>query len=126
MYSAVDADINSLVQPFCEEAGRIWYEEAPADSLVTLVALQLLSQAYVGHGKDHYVLIFRNEACRMSQRMSLLGVDASVASTALESMPEDERTASSYAAWGVFNWTVLSLQLLAMVRHRLANEFDAV
>lgn len=111
MYSSLDAEMNTLVQPFCEEARRIWDEETPADNLVTLAALQLLSQAFLGHGQDHYLLIFRNEACRMSQRMSLLGVDASTSSTALESMPEDERSASSYAAWGVFNWIVLSLQL---------------
>lgn len=106
MYSVLDEDINVLVQPFCEESERLWKGDI-GDALTNVAALQLLSLAYVGHGKDHCVLRFRNEACLMAQRMSLLGAEPSVASKACDDIPEDMKIPSSYVAWGLFNWIVL-------------------
>lgn len=105
MYSAIDEGARSFVQPFSEEAEGLWESGLP-DSLPNMAALQLLSLAYIGHGKDHCVLTYRNEACNMAQRMCLVGVDPSVASRAGDAIPEEMKSPSSYAAWGIFNWTV--------------------
>lgn len=108
MYSALDRDTSTLVQPFCLESERYWTIEKSSDTLVNVASLQLLSQAYIGHGKDHCVLKYRNEALAMGTRMSLLGVDTSLALEHSHSIPDEMRLPSAYAAWGVFNWTMLA------------------
>ena len=106
MYSAVDENTSSLVQPFCDEAVKHLKGGIP-DSLASIAGLQLLSLAYIGHGKDHCVLRYRNEAYQMGRRMSFLGVEHALASKECEAIPDDMIRPSSYAAWGTFNWIVL-------------------
>ncbi|CRK12760.1 hypothetical protein BN1708_010605 [Verticillium longisporum] len=69
---------------------------------------QLLSLAFLGHGKDHFVLIYLAEASRMATRMCLFGVEPAVALSKTNEIPQDMRSASCYAAWGIFNWTILT------------------
>lgn len=105
MYSAVDENAGALVQPFCDEAEKL-LKKGLVDSLTNLAALQLLSLAFIGHGKDHCVLTYRNEAYYMGRRMYLLGVDPSAAMKAREAIPSEMASPSSYAAWGTFSWIV--------------------
>ena len=105
MHTAFDEEAGVHIQPLCDEAERCWNQEL-SDSLANVAALSLLSLAYIGHGKDHCVLRYRNEACRMAQRMSLLGVDQDEASVAYQATPDELKSAASYAAWGTFNWMV--------------------
>ncbi|UPK90465.1 hypothetical protein LCI18_001400 [Fusarium solani-melongenae] len=107
MYAAWDPEVKEYLPKFSQEAEARWLAEKTNDSLPNLAVAQLLSLAYLGHGKDHLVLEFVSEANTMATRMGLLGVDPeTVASTVREMAPELQR-ATSYAAWGTFNWIVL-------------------
>ena len=93
------------MQPCCNAAEKNWEEGLP-DALPNLAALSLLSLAYIGHGKDHCVLTYRNEACQMAQRMGFLGVSPEDSQRVYRDTPEYLRSPTSYAAWGTFNWLV--------------------
>ncbi|KAG7123089.1 Nitrogen assimilation transcription factor nit-4 like protein [Verticillium longisporum] len=60
---------------FGNEAERLWWAAKSTDSLCSIAGAQLLSLAFMGNGRDHFVLVFLTEACRMARRMSLLGVE---------------------------------------------------
>lgn len=71
MYSAVDSTVQSFIPQFCEEAEKRWSLEKATDSLLNLAATQLLGLAYLGNGKDHYVLTYVSEVNAMGARMGL-------------------------------------------------------
>jgi hypothetical protein len=56
MCSNIEKEARACVQSFCDEAERLVPEQATKDSLANLPTLQLLSLAYIGYRKDHYVL----------------------------------------------------------------------
>ncbi|KAF4341829.1 nitrogen assimilation transcription factor nit-4 [Fusarium beomiforme] len=107
MYSAVDPTVQSFVPQFCDEAEKRWSLEKATDSLVNLAATQLLGLAYLGNGKDHYVLTYVSEVHAMGARMRLFGVEQSVAISKAKQVSAELQSATSYAAWGTFNWIVL-------------------
>ncbi|KAF5601626.1 nitrogen assimilation transcription factor nit-4 [Fusarium pseudocircinatum] len=107
MYSAVDSTVQSFIPQFCEEAEKRWSLEKATDSLLNLAATQLLGLAYLGNGKDHYVLTYVSEVNAMGARMGLFGVEQSVAISKAKQVSPDLQSATSYAAWGTFNWIVL-------------------
>ncbi|KAM0507994.1 hypothetical protein ACHAP8_000199 [Fusarium lateritium] len=77
------------------------------DSLLTLAATELLGLGYLGNGKDHYVLTYVSEVNSMGRRMGLFGVDSGVAVAKAKQVSPDMQSATSYTAWGTFNWIVL-------------------
>ncbi|KAF4440587.1 Nitrogen assimilation transcription factor nit-4 [Fusarium acutatum] len=107
MYSAVDSTVQSFISQFCEEAEKRWSLEKASDSLLNLAATQLLGLAYLGNGKDHYVLTYVSEVNAMGARMGLFGVEQSVAISKAKQVSPELQSATSYAAWGAFNWIVL-------------------
>ncbi|KAH6705685.1 hypothetical protein EV126DRAFT_173285 [Verticillium dahliae] len=108
MYSAIDESVYHFIQPFGDEAESLWTQVKSSDTLSNLAGAQLLSLAFLGHGKDHFVLIYLAEASRMATRMCLFGVEPAVALSKTNEIPQDMRSASCYAAWGIFNWTILT------------------
>ncbi|KAF5656701.1 nitrogen assimilation transcription factor nit-4 [Fusarium heterosporum] len=107
MYTSVDSSAKEFTQQFCEEAEKRWSLEKSTDSLLTLAATQLLGFSYMGNGKDHYVLTFVSEVNSMGTRMGLFGVETSVAISKAKQVSPELQSATSYAAWGTFNWIVL-------------------
>jgi hypothetical protein len=107
MYSALDPSVTEYTSQFCKEAERSWSEEKSTDSLLTLAGAQLLGLAYMGDGKDH-VLTYIAEANSMGPRLGLFGVDHTTDMPKTEEESPELRGATSYAAWGSFNWIVLT------------------
>lgn len=105
-YSAIHKAANEYQQPLCEEAERLWSTEKHTDSVVTMIGAQMLSLAYMGNGKDHNVFVYLAESIKMGMRLCLFGVDITTANEKLKNVPESEVHACSYAAWGVFNWSM--------------------
>jgi hypothetical protein len=106
MYSGSDPAIKEYTPQFCEEAEHRWTDEKPTDSLLNLASTQLLCLAYLGDGKDHYILTYVSEANAMATRMGLFGVDPVVAARKAQEIVPALQNATSYAAWGTFNWIV--------------------
>ncbi|KAH6707255.1 hypothetical protein VD0002_g8150 [Verticillium dahliae] len=106
MYTSLDESAHPLVSQFGNEAERLWWAAKSTDSLCSIAGAQLLSLAFMGNGRDHFVLVFLTEACRMARRMSLLGVEPT-SLVAQNDTTAEVRSARSYTAWGVFNWSIL-------------------
>lgn len=109
MYTSIDAAAFELANAFCKEAEQLCLDEESraSDSLLNLAGLQLLSLAYLGQGKDHYVLKYMAKANRMGSRLHLFGADPSIAPGKQgPRASEDVQSATSYAAWGIFNWVM--------------------
>ncbi|KAK7928794.1 hypothetical protein PG985_005792 [Apiospora marii] len=107
MYTAIDEDVDWYTDKLGDEAERLWEEEKEHDLPLNVVSAQLLSLAFMGRGKDHKVLHFLAAAVQMGIRLGLFGVDDTTANRLVQNIPESLRDASSFIAWGVFNWTVL-------------------
>ncbi|KAF6839674.1 N-terminal fungal transcription regulatory domain-containing protein (zinc finger protein) [Colletotrichum musicola] len=108
MFTALDEKASDLAQLFCTEAKRLWTQEGKGNTLLDAASAQLLSLAYLGHRKDHYVLKYLSAALRIGTRLSLFGVDPTKIAPDLRNMSTESRRASSYTAWGVFNWAILT------------------
>jgi hypothetical protein len=106
MYSAIDKSAHDVADAFREGAENIWLVEKTSDSLLNMAGTQLLSLAHMGRGRDGDVLYYLAEGVRMGMRLHLLGVNEVDAQERVRSIPEGMRAASSFAAWGVFNWAV--------------------
>ncbi|KAJ4254295.1 hypothetical protein NW762_009886 [Fusarium torreyae] len=109
MYSTLNSTVKHYVPQFCEEAEKRWTEEKWRDSLLTLAATQLLGLAYLGDGKDHYVLTYVSEVNSMGIRMGLFGVESSVVISKARELSPEMQSATSYAAWGVEHSRILTL-----------------
>ncbi|KAJ3457933.1 hypothetical protein MRS44_012042 [Fusarium solani] len=107
MYTAWDPGIKEYLSKFSQEAEARWLDEKANDSLPNLAVAQLLSLAYLSHGKDHLVLTFMSQANAMATRMGLLGVNPESVASTVRGMAPELQSATSYAAWGTFNWMVL-------------------
>ncbi|KAJ4005364.1 hypothetical protein NW752_011327 [Fusarium irregulare] len=103
----VDSTVQKYITQFCEESEKRWSLEKLTDSLLTLAATQLLGLGYLGNGKDHYVLTYVSEVNSMGTRLGLFGVEPSVAVERARKISPEMQSATSYAAWGTFNWIVL-------------------
>lgn len=78
------------------------------DTILNAASAQLLSLAYLGQGKDHYVLKFLSAAIQMGKRLFLLDVDPLLARRNLANLSHATKRRMSYTAWGLFNWAVLT------------------
>ncbi|KAM5529810.1 Nitrogen assimilation transcription factor nit-4-like protein 1 [Fusarium oxysporum f. sp. phaseoli] len=107
MYSGIDPSIKEYIAQFCEEAEYRWADEKANDCLLNLASTPLLGLAYLGDGKDHYILTYVSEANAMATRMGLLGVDPAVAASEAQEITPALQNATSSAAWSTFNWIVL-------------------
>ncbi|KAK8005239.1 hypothetical protein PG990_011276 [Apiospora arundinis] len=108
MYSAIDKGVNKHARLFCAEAERLWSEVKHTDTLLNMAGAQLLSLAYMGHGKDHACLKYLAEAVKMGERLKLFGREDAIGEEAQREMSVDDQSAASFAAWGLFNWGVLT------------------
>ncbi|KAK6856887.1 hypothetical protein PG995_007074 [Apiospora arundinis] len=106
MYSAIDKGVNKHAWLFCAEAERLWSEVKHTDTLLNMAGAQLLSLAYMGHGKDHACLKYLAEAVKMGERLKLFGREDAIGEEAQREMSVDDQSAASFAAWGLFNWGV--------------------
>lgn len=105
-YSAVHKGANEYSQPLCKEAERLWSTVKDHDSILNMIGAQMLSLAYMGNGKDHDVFVYLAESIRMGMRLGLFGLDDNAAAAKLSEIPEAMKHAYSFAAWGVFNWSM--------------------
>ncbi|OHE98234.1 hypothetical protein CORC01_06431 [Colletotrichum orchidophilum] len=108
IYAAIDEKARRYTDSFCKEAEELWLDEQRNDTILNAASAQLLSLAYLGHGKDHYVLKFLSAAIGMGKRLSLLGVDPSLARRNLANLSPDVQKRMAFTAWGLFNWAVLT------------------
>ncbi|KAK7917103.1 hypothetical protein PG985_010711 [Apiospora marii] len=108
MYSAIDKEVNKNAQLFCAEAERLWSEVKHTDTLLNMAGAQLLSLAFMGHGKDHACLKYLAEAVDMGVRLRLFGRVDAIGEETQREMSVDDQSATSFAAWGIFNWSVLT------------------
>lgn len=106
MYTAVDPAASEYTQRFEKDAETLWAEEKSNDSFLNMAASQLLSLAYLGHGKDHFVLKYVASMNSMGMRLGLLGLSSSAAAERLQWVTDDLIDSASYAAWGAFNWVM--------------------
>lgn len=106
MYCAFDKTANALAHTFRQEAETLWANEKQHESYQTMAGSVMLSLSLMGHGRDHAVLNYTNEAVQMGTRLGLFGAreDNSVQLNTLET--EELHRARRYAAWGVFNWAM--------------------
>ncbi|KAL0778969.1 hypothetical protein CaCOL14_003453 [Colletotrichum acutatum] len=108
IYAAFDQKVRDYTNSFCNEAEELWLHEQHNDTSLNVASAQLLSLAYLGHGKDHYVLRFLSAAIDMGKRLSLLDVDPSLARGNLANLSPEIQRRMAYTAWGLFNWAVLT------------------
>ncbi|KAI1417601.1 hypothetical protein F5Y13DRAFT_151386 [Hypoxylon sp. FL1857] len=106
MYSAFDKSASKLAREFSQEAERLWEVERTRDSYLTMAGAVLLSLSLMGNGKDHAVLTYAKEAAEMGIRLGLFDDEAAGKRIEVEQSKE-QKTASCYAAWSVFNWKTL-------------------
>lgn len=106
MYTAIDAEANKYAHEFCTEAQRLWAQEKDHDSPLNMVGAQLLSIAYMGHGKNHEVLKFLAASVQMGERLGLFGTDETVACRWTEQLPPYLKRQVAFTAWGVFNYSM--------------------
>ncbi|KAL6861931.1 N-terminal fungal transcription regulatory domain-containing protein [Trichoderma novae-zelandiae] len=104
LYCAQEPESGALALGFCSEAESLWEVQRSVDSVMNLVAIQLMSLGYLGQGRNHVVLAYLNEASQMAVRMGLFGVAGNHKQEEIGSLPEPARTAHLYAAWGSFDW----------------------
>jgi hypothetical protein len=104
MYTAVDLAASQYTPLFEKEAEDLWAAEKHNDCFLNIAASQLLSLAYLGHGKDHFVLKYVASMNRMGTRLGLLGLPVSDATKKLKWVTAELSGPASYAAWGAFNW----------------------
>ncbi|KAM5358605.1 hypothetical protein ACJA88_014472 [Fusarium oxysporum] len=107
MYSALDPTVKEYTPQFSEETEKRWTEDKSTDPLLTLAGIPLLGLAYLGVGKDHYALTYASEANSMGTRMGFFGTEHTVAMPKVREVNSELQSATSYAAWGSFNWLVL-------------------
>lgn len=107
MYSAIEPQADELALPLCKEAERLWSAERlhSRDSTLNMAATVFLSLGYLGQGRDHAVLDYLAEVTEMGIRMKLFGVEGDDNKDQTKRGHNDQG-AATYAAWGVFNWTV--------------------
>lgn len=106
MYTAIDIEANKYAHEFCTEAENLWAGEKDHDSLLNMVGAQLLSIAYMGHGKDHDVLKFLAASVQMGERLGLFGADETAASHWTNQLPPNQKRRVAFTAWGVFNYSM--------------------
>ncbi|KAK8073791.1 hypothetical protein PG994_004690 [Apiospora phragmitis] len=107
MYSAIDKEVNKHARLFCAEAERLWSEAKYTDTLLNMAGAQLLSLVFIGHGKDHACLKYLAEAVSMGVRLKLFGRWDAIGEETQREMSVDDQSATQFAAWGIFNWSVL-------------------
>ncbi|EXK25971.1 hypothetical protein FOMG_17412 [Fusarium oxysporum f. sp. melonis 26406] len=107
MYSALDPTVKEYTLQFCEGAETCWSEGKSKDSFLTLARTQLLGLAYMGDGKNHYVLTYMSEANSMGARLGLFGVNPTATTPKTQAGSPELKSVIFYAAWGSFNWIVL-------------------
>lgn len=106
MYNTIDDSTYALANQFCKEAESVWEKERGKDTLLNMAGLLFLSLSFLGQGKDHAVLAFLAEATDIGIRLGLFGTETESIEMRLEEMTPEARSATSYTAWGVFNYIV--------------------
>jgi hypothetical protein len=107
-YCATNPGAATSASKFLDEALKLWKLNSAHDSLMTAAAAQLLSLICFCNGKETIAQSLRDDGKRMAERMELFGVVSDDASISRQrEMPLPALRATSYVAWGCFNWLVL-------------------
>ncbi|KAK1689888.1 hypothetical protein BDP55DRAFT_651927 [Colletotrichum godetiae] len=109
LYAAFDPETRGYADSFCDEAEELWLHQQHNDTILNAASAQLLSLAYLGQGKDHYVLKFLSAAIHMGKRLFLLDVDPLLATRNLAHLLPETKRRMAFTAWGLFNWAVLTM-----------------
>jgi hypothetical protein len=104
MYSAINGDVDKLVDDFAAEAERLWAIEGRSHRLTDIIAAQYMGLSYQARGIDHAVLRYLSEAVQIGTSMGLFGVEQTTAQSRMCSLSPAQARATSYSAWGIFNW----------------------
>ena len=91
---------------FCSTAEKLWETEKTYDSYQTMAGAVLLSLSLIGHGKDHAVHYYANQALSMGTRLGLFDPHNPLNNNLGGKLSQDSFTARCHAAWGTFNWNV--------------------
>ncbi|KAF2972120.1 hypothetical protein GQX73_g1422 [Xylaria multiplex] len=102
-YSSFDQESTQYVSEFSQTAEALW--ETQKDSYSSMAGAILLSISLLGHGDSHDVLRYTTDALRMGTRLGLFC--GSIYQPSVDTINDDLR-AQCYAAWGVFNWNVIT------------------
>lgn len=122
IYSAIDDEAESLVDGFGDEAYRLWQEDGASVSITNLLATQYMGLGYQSRGKDHAVLQFLAEAVRIGTAMGFFGLKHKPAQQRMGRLSAEQTKIASYAAWGIFNWTML----MAVFYHQPGVEYPKI
>lgn len=106
MYSAFDKSAIQIAEVFCNTAEILWEKERNNDSYLTMASSVILSLSLIGHGKDHAVHFYAQEALSMGKRLGLYDDQNLQNKNMKQKMSQDDMTARCHAAWGIFNWSV--------------------
>ncbi len=105
MYGYFDENAIQYASGFCRIAEALWKTEK--DSYPSMAGAILLSISLMGHGKNHGVLSYASNAMKMGTRLGLFGGGIQHGASASQpGVVDDDLSAQSHAAWGVFNWNV--------------------
>ncbi|KAI0512804.1 hypothetical protein F5B22DRAFT_294743 [Xylaria bambusicola] len=108
MYSSFDGSAIQYASEFCRVAESLWKTEK--DSYPSMAGAILLSISLMAHGKNHAVLSYASDAMKMGTRLGLFGGGPGHAANPHQpntGTMQDDLSARSHAAWGVFNWNVM-------------------
>ncbi|KAI3329588.1 hypothetical protein F4824DRAFT_481941 [Ustulina deusta] len=106
MYGYFDENAIQYASGFCRIAEALWKTEK--DSYPSMAGAILLSISLMGHGKNHGVLSYASNAMKMGTRLGLFGGGIQHGASASQpGVVDDDLSAQSHAAWGVFNWNVM-------------------
>ncbi|TEA14931.1 Nitrogen assimilation transcription factor nit-4 [Colletotrichum sidae] len=103
-YTAIKLQTSVLKAALFQEAEMLWNGEAANDSILTVAAIEVFSNACVYEGKDALGMELAMTGRRIAERMGLFGSaeDATAADLARKS-PEWAR-AVAHIAWGAYVW----------------------
>ncbi|KAI2613314.1 hypothetical protein GGR54DRAFT_616158 [Hypoxylon sp. NC1633] len=104
MYTAFDKSATHHSTEFFEESERLWKKEQV--SYLTMAGAVLLSLSLIGSGRDHAVLSYATQAIEMGEQLGLFEAGEAALMGPDENLPEEDKKARCYAAWGTFNWNV--------------------
>ncbi|KAK2033539.1 hypothetical protein LX32DRAFT_553579, partial [Colletotrichum zoysiae] len=104
-FTPLHPDAAAYSVAFFSQAQQHFLEQPQANSLTTIVALQILGMCAATYGKDDMSLQFLQESARLCRLMGLFDAKSQSESAGMWlGNHEDWARTASYTAWGVYNW----------------------
>ncbi|KAK7755965.1 hypothetical protein SLS62_001907 [Diatrype stigma] len=124
--NAFDKSAIEKAETFCRKAEDIWQDQRSHDSYLAMAGAVILSLSLIGHGKDHVVHSFANDALNMGIRLGLFEYENSPNGHILKNLSQDDMTARCHAAWGVFNWNIQGQMALVVFQVYRSREMSTL